>query len=210
MRTSLRLFVLALAFAVPALAAPPTPPTVNAQDRAAIIDDIVESFASELARAVDLDMVLVLGRHAVEDLARLREPSGRDLAAGGAGERLGVVGLGAEHALVELAGDLRLAGRHGALGLLEGSLDRGRPDRPDKALDEGLDLALGQRAGEAVDRLAADERLGMTREEIDGLVAEPIEFTGAAVAQTRAVVARVEALAAAHPAAGAYTPGAIL
>ena len=41
-------------------------------------------------------------------------------------------------------------------------------------------------------------------------MAEPIEFTGAAVAQTRAVVARVEALATAHPAAAAYTPGAIL
>ena len=44
----------------------------------------------------------------------------------------------------------------------------------------------------------------------DALVADPIEFTGAAVAQTRAVVARIEALAAAHPAAAAYSPGAIL
>ena len=44
----------------------------------------------------------------------------------------------------------------------------------------------------------------------DALVADPIEFTGAAVAQTRAVVARVEALAARHPAAAAYVPGSIL
>ncbi|MFL6203125.1 MAG: S41 family peptidase [Thermoanaerobaculia bacterium] len=42
MRTPLfqRLFVFALAVAVPALAAPPAPPAITAQDRAAIIDDI--------------------------------------------------------------------------------------------------------------------------------------------------------------------------
>ena len=71
-------------------------------------------------------------------------------------------------------------------------------------------MRQGQADNDVFDRLAADERLGLSRAEIDGLVAEPIEFTGAAVAQTRAVVARVEALAAAHPAAAAYTPGAIL
>ena len=78
------------------------------------------------------------------------------------------------------------------------------------AVGVALDMRQGQAENDVFDRLAADERLGMTREEIDGLVAEPIEFTGAAVAQTRAVVARVEALATAHPAAAAYTPGAIL
>ncbi|KRF02564.1 adenylosuccinate lyase [Nocardioides sp. Soil777] len=78
------------------------------------------------------------------------------------------------------------------------------------AVGVALDMRQGQAENDVFDRLAADERLGMTREEIDGLVAEPIEFTGAAVAQTRAVVARVEVLAAAHPAAAAYTPGAIL
>ena len=78
------------------------------------------------------------------------------------------------------------------------------------AVGVALDMRQGQAENDVFDRLAADERLGLSREEIDGLVAEPIEFTGAAVAQTRAVVARVEALAAAHPAAAAYTPGAIL
>lgn len=78
------------------------------------------------------------------------------------------------------------------------------------AVGVALDMRQGQAENDVFDRLAADERLGLTRAEIDGLVAEPIEFTGAAVAQTRAVVARVEALAAAHPAAAAYTPGAIL
>lgn len=78
------------------------------------------------------------------------------------------------------------------------------------AVGVALDMRQGQADNDVFDRLAADARLGLTREEIDGLVAEPIAFTGAAVAQTRAVVARVEALAAAHPAAAAYTPGAIL
>jgi adenylosuccinate lyase len=41
-------------------------------------------------------------------------------------------------------------------------------------------------------------------------VADPIEFTGAAVDQVRAVVAKVEALVARHPDAAAYAPGAIL
>lgn len=78
------------------------------------------------------------------------------------------------------------------------------------AVGVALDMRRGRADNDVFDRLAADPRLGLSREEIDGLVAEPIEFTGAAVAQTRAVVARVEALAAEHPAAAAYSPGAIL
>ncbi|KRF34959.1 adenylosuccinate lyase [Nocardioides sp. Soil805] len=78
------------------------------------------------------------------------------------------------------------------------------------AVGVALDMRRGQVDNDVFDRLAADPRLDLSREEIDALVAEPIEFTGAAVAQTRAVVARVEALAAAHPEAAAYTPGAIL
>ena len=56
----------------------------------------------------------------------------------------------------------------------------------------------------------ADERLGLSTDQLASLVAEPITFTGAAVAQTQAVVRAVEALAAQHPAAAAYAPGAIL
>jgi adenylosuccinate lyase len=60
------------------------------------------------------------------------------------------------------------------------------------------------------DRLAADPRLGLTRAELDALVAEPLSFTGAAVDQVARVAARVEAVVAAHPAAARYTPAAIL
>jgi adenylosuccinate lyase len=68
----------------------------------------------------------------------------------------------------------------------------------------------GSAENDLFDRLAADSRLGLTREEIAGAVADPLSFTGAAREQVAAVVARVEAVAAANPEAAAYTPGAIL
>jgi adenylosuccinate lyase len=60
------------------------------------------------------------------------------------------------------------------------------------------------------DRLAADDRLGLSRADLDGLVDEPLAFTGAAGAQVRAVVARVEDVVRRHPAAAAYVPAPIL
>jgi adenylosuccinate lyase len=59
-------------------------------------------------------------------------------------------------------------------------------------------------------RLAADDRLGLTEADLRSLVASPLEFTGAAASQVRSVVERIDALTAAHPAAAAYVPGAIL
>jgi adenylosuccinate lyase len=71
-------------------------------------------------------------------------------------------------------------------------------------------MRQGQAVNDVFDRLAADDRLGLTRADIDALVAEPIAFTGAAVAQTQAVVRLVEQVVARHPSAAAYSPGAIL
>jgi adenylosuccinate lyase len=59
-------------------------------------------------------------------------------------------------------------------------------------------------------RLAADDRLALTEADLASLVAAPLEFTGAATAQVADVVARVDEVVAADPAAAAYTPGAIL
>lgn len=59
-------------------------------------------------------------------------------------------------------------------------------------------------------RLAADERLGLTEADLDSLVADPIEFTGAATSQVDALVTRIERLARLNPDAAAYAPGAIL
>jgi adenylosuccinate lyase len=60
------------------------------------------------------------------------------------------------------------------------------------------------------DRLAADERLRLQASDIEALVADPLAFTGAAVDQVDAVVARVEKLVAEHPEAAAYRPDPIL
>ncbi len=61
-----------------------------------------------------------------------------------------------------------------------------------------------------LDRLAADDRLGLTRAEIAGLVADPTAFTGAASAQVAAVAQRIAGVVARYPAALTYTPGPII
>src|SRR3954468_11288733 len=77
----------------------------------------------------------------------------------------------------------------------------------------GVALAMrekGQADNDLVARLQGDERLGLPAGALDGLLADPLRFTGAAAAQVAAVVARVSEITAAHPDAAAYTPGAIL
>ena len=78
------------------------------------------------------------------------------------------------------------------------------------AVGTALDMRRGQAENDVFARLAADPRLGLTSDRLASLVAEPITFTGAAVAQVQAVVRRVAEVAARHPAAAAYSPGAIL
>jgi adenylosuccinate lyase len=68
----------------------------------------------------------------------------------------------------------------------------------------------GTAENDLFDRLAADPRLGLSRGEIDALVADRTAFTGAASAQVRAVAERVAAVVARHPSAGTYTPPPIL
>ncbi|HET6154425.1 MAG TPA: adenylosuccinate lyase [Marmoricola sp.] len=90
----------------------------------------------------------------------------------------------------------------------------GREEAHEAIKEHAVGVALQMRQGRAVndlfDRLATDDRLGLTREQIAALVADPIEFTGAAVAQVQAVVRKVEEVAKADPDAAAYSPGAIL
>ena len=90
----------------------------------------------------------------------------------------------------------------------------GREEAHEAIKEHAVGVALEMRQGLAVndlfDRLAADQRLGLTRPQISALVADPIEFTGAAVAQVQAVVRRIEAVVAADPVGAAYNPGAIL
>ena len=78
------------------------------------------------------------------------------------------------------------------------------------AVAVALDMRAGQSTNDLFDRLADDPRLGMTREQLDALVSEPLEFTGAARAQVKDVVRRVEEVASRHPEAASYHPGEIL
>ena len=70
--------------------------------------------------------------------------------------------------------------------------------------------AAGATGNDLLDRLAADPRLPIGRAELDGLLAEPLSFTGAATAQVEAVVRAVDEVVARHPKAAAYTPAPIL
>ena len=65
--------------------------------------------------------------------------------------------------------------------------------------------------GNAVlDRLAADARLGINRQDLEGLIAQPLEFTGAAREQVATVAAKVSKLVASSPEAATYRPEPIL
>jgi adenylosuccinate lyase len=78
------------------------------------------------------------------------------------------------------------------------------------ALDVALDLRSGSVGNDLLDRLARDPRLGLDRRDLDDLVGSPMEFTGAAGAQTAEVIRRVQDVVAKHPDAAAYSPAPIL
>ncbi|MDT0530068.1 adenylosuccinate lyase [Micromonospora sp. DSM 115977] len=77
----------------------------------------------------------------------------------------------------------------------------------------GVALAMrekGAAENDLFDRLAEDGRLGLTRAEIDALVADRSAFVGAAPAQVAAVARRIATVVEAHPQAATYTPPPIL
>ncbi|HSK91000.1 MAG TPA: adenylosuccinate lyase [Euzebyales bacterium] len=81
--------------------------------------------------------------------------------------------------------------------------------------EHAVAVALGMREKGTVDndlfdRLARDDRLGLTRGEIDALVADRTAFAGAAGRQVQAVVRRIGAIVDRHPEAGAYVPAPIV
>jgi adenylosuccinate lyase len=78
-------------------------------------------------------------------------------------------------------------------------------------LREGGDNDLVERliADDRV-RVGADGQVALTREEIEAAITNPIDLVGRAPQQVAGFVAEVQALAAAHPEAAAYRPGAIL
>ena len=77
----------------------------------------------------------------------------------------------------------------------------------------GVALAMretGQTDNDLTARLAGDDRLPLGRDQLQQLMSDPLSFTGVAAQQVAAVVDKIAAVTAAHPAAAAYTPGAIL
>jgi adenylosuccinate lyase len=91
----------------------------------------------------------------------------------------------------------------------------GRETAHETIKEHAVAVALAQReqalpGNDLVERLAADERLGLGREELADLLADPLSFVGRAPAQVTDFVARVGELVRRHPEAAAYTPGAIL
>lgn len=91
----------------------------------------------------------------------------------------------------------------------------GREQAHEAIKEHAVAVALGMREtgradNDLFDRLAADPRLGLTRDELAALVTAPLELTGTAQQQVAALAARVQQVMDADPEAAAYTPGAVL
>lgn len=73
-------------------------------------------------------------------------------------------------------------------------------------------LALREESNLAADllsRLAADERLPLTRDELDALLSSPLDLAGRAVDQTERVITRIEQTCRRFPHAAGYRPASI-
>jgi adenylosuccinate lyase len=91
----------------------------------------------------------------------------------------------------------------------------GRETAHEAIKDHAVAVALamresGQAGNDLLDRLAVDPRLGLSRTELEALIAEPLSFTGAAASQVRAVADRVATVVDRFPDAASYRPGDIL
>jgi adenylosuccinate lyase len=78
------------------------------------------------------------------------------------------------------------------------------------AVDAALALREGQAGNDLVERLAADDRLGLDRSTLDAVLADPVGFVGAAPHQVATFVRQVEDVVAEHPEAARYRPEPIL
>ena len=101
--------------------------------------------------------------------------------------------------------------------VLMAAVRNGRRSRAGARGDQGArgrrgagDARAGRRRNDLFDRLAADPRLGLSRAQLDALVADPASFTGAAGAQVAAVAERVAEVVRRHPDAASYLPAPIL
>ncbi len=91
----------------------------------------------------------------------------------------------------------------------------GREQAHEAIKEHAVAVALAQRqqgapGNDLVARLAADPRLGLDGEALADLLADPLDFVGAAPHQVAAFVAAVEPIVVAHPEAAGYRPAPIL
>jgi len=91
----------------------------------------------------------------------------------------------------------------------------GREQAHEAIKQHAVAVALAQReqgveGNDLIDRLAADPRLGLDAAALADLLADPIDFVGAAPHQVAAFVAQVEPIVASHPEAATYQPAPIL
>jgi len=79
------------------------------------------------------------------------------------------------------------------------------------AVAAALSLRMtGATSNDLLKRLADDERIPLTLEELEKLLSNPLEFTGAARSQVDRIVEVISKIVAKYPAAAAYRPSAIL
>jgi len=92
---------------------------------------------------------------------------------------------------------------------LTASVERGlgREEAHELVKEHAVSAALDRRemagAPDLVQRLADDDRIPLSRADIEALLANPAEFTGTAMDQVQRIVGRVEAIVAQHPEAAA-------
>ncbi|MFZ2261517.1 MAG: adenylosuccinate lyase [Luteococcus japonicus] len=91
----------------------------------------------------------------------------------------------------------------------------GREDAHEAIKTNAVAVALemreqGLRTNDLFDRLAKEPALGLTRDELQALVSQPLELTGDAGNQVSRIAARVAELVQANSEAAAYRPGSVL
>lgn len=70
--------------------------------------------------------------------------------------------------------------------------------------------ATGATSNDLLERLANDERIPLTLDQLQQLIADPLDFTGAARSQVKQIVEKVSAIVAKYPMAATYSPSEIL
>jgi adenylosuccinate lyase len=89
----------------------------------------------------------------------------------------------------------------------------GRETAHEVIKEHAVATALSLRDGgdnNLIQRLAADDRLKLSLDEINSLMAQPLEFTGAARSQVAAIIDQIDAVSSLYPEAATYSPGSIL